>query len=206
MVAGNVICFQTKSRTQGGMAFAGGMAGVDPTELPTTMPDGVTPLQGMSYVMGPDNRTTMHRTWVCDDPYGWAMDAPEGDLHPSDEEAGGYDLRVARDRVLKLVSDDDPEPEKSPLAGMTGEEVIAGMLHVAGGTVQDQRRALILAAIGEGPASTADIMAASARWPDDIPASSKTIGNELRAMVEEGILLQPGGKQTPYMPVPRRAA
>jgi hypothetical protein len=199
LVAGNVLAFKTRSSTEQGMAFAGGMAGCEPHELPETQPDparpGETiPLQGMTYLYGPDGRRAMHRTWVVADPFGYAQAAPDSPLHPSDAEAGGYDLAMWRDRLDGAVSDDDPEPKKTP-AEYGGQSAPVAVVEEP--SAVERRRALILEVVGDGPTKLAAVLAASATW-DPVP-SQKTIQNDLRALEEGGLISQPGGRGKPYV-------
>lgn len=181
MVSGNVISFKTRTREQAGMAFAGDMDGVQPADLPETLPDGVTPLQGAAYLYGPDRRSTMLRTWEPADNHEWAAAAPRAELHPGDVEAGGHDLAVWADRLAGTVPDEDPEPATAAAADGDGPD----------GPRNGELRTLVLAAVGKGPTKTAEVFAASKDWPEAVPASVKSIQNELSACVDDGLLDRP---------------
>lgn len=130
---GNVIAFRTTDRNQKGMGFAEGLGGANPSTLPTTMPDGVTPLQGMSYLSGPDGRDAMHRSLSLPDPYDVAVSAPAPVLHPKSRLAGGYELWAWKGRLLGTIADEDPiprgparpDPQEAVLPLLWGEQPVA---------------------------------------------------------------------------------
>ena len=182
------------------MAFAGGMS-AQPADLPTTMPDGKTPLQGMSYIYGPDGRSTVHRTWNIHDPYGYSSTAQPMQPHPVDIEAAGCDLEVWRQRRAGTVPDEDPKPEPSA-AAETQTAPPAGEKPREAPIVR--RWQLIADAVGEGPTTLQAIFEAAGQW--DVPASMKTISNDLVKMCEAGVLHKPGGQRGVYAKGPDPAS
>lgn len=206
LAAGGVVVFRVGDGNHGSMAFPSGECG-NPAEIPVETPDRKS-FEGAGYVAGPDNRSrALMRTLLVPDSFGEAQAAQVWPLHPVDARGGGETMARFWDRQEARWRGENPEAAEVDrlfqLAQESATAAAAGQVAPADAAPQGPvspdgkpaLRPLLALAIAEAEedgrtASTAELKKAAAAW-----WSEKSVGNELAAMFDAGIVTKPGKGQ-----------
>jgi hypothetical protein len=99
----NVAMFRTSPADKASQHMGGmGIAGIDPALIPIAFPDG-SATQGLGYLRSYDGSVATMRALFPDDPYEWALTAPEVRLEPEAIKDAGEDYATWRERREALL-------------------------------------------------------------------------------------------------------
>jgi hypothetical protein len=153
--SGNVLVFRTASRFSGEVAFQGSLP-VSPHQLPRKGS------AGMGFSLGAESRPSMMRTFLVEDPFGYATSGHPGALELAAIEAAGEAYRWRND----------------PDGGMARPEVATGQSARKGETAD---RVLAILRDKAEPLSTGDLI-------KETGAAARTVREAVQKLLDRGLV------------------